>query len=155
MDATTLLVAALSAFAAVASVGVLLTRDNVYAALYMAMAMVTIAAIYAVFNLQPVVVLIVLIFVGAVGIVTVAVAATYRFASQRKVDLLWIVPALAVFGIVTYFYYRFISGNIEITQTPGSFTSISTDYFFVILFLVSLMILMMLSTIKLAWRGET
>jgi|Deesub1362A_J573_1020465.scaffolds.fasta_scaffold00239_31 NADH-quinone oxidoreductase subunit J len=155
MDAATLLIAALSAFAVVASVGVLLTRDNFYAALYMAVAMVSIAAVYAVFNLQPVVVLIVLIFVGAVGIVTVAVAATYRFATPRKVDLLWVAPVVGVFGIVAYFYYHLVSGDIKITPNPDSFASISTDYFFVILFLVSLMILMMLSAIKLAWRGET
>ncbi len=153
MNTITLLTAVAGVLAVLSSIGVLMTRDNLYAALYMTVTMLFVAAIYAAFNLQPVVVMIVLIFVGAVGIVTVAIAATYRAMPSRKIDLLWLAPAIIVFGVLCYAYYRFATTNLEISAN-NAFAAVPTDYLFVVLFLFVVMILMMLSAIKLARRVE-
>ncbi len=102
MNIDTLIIAVAGLFAVASSIGVLLTRDNFYAALYMSVAMLFVAAIYAAFNIQPVVVIIALIFVGAVGIVTVAIAATYRAGVSRKVNVFWVVPVIVVFAILPW-----------------------------------------------------
>ncbi len=153
MNIETVIIAVAGVFAVASSVGVLLTRDNFYAALYMSVTMLFVAAIYAAFNLQPVVVIIALIFIGAVGIVTVAVAATYRGKVSRDVSLLWVVPVFIVFAILAYAYYSLATSNIEISGQE-MFSVVPSDYFTVIVLLFSLTVLMMLSAIKLARRAE-
>ncbi len=153
MNIETVIIAVAGVFAVASSVGVLLTRDNFYAALYMSVTMLFVAAMYAAFDLQPVVVIIALIFVGAVGIVTVAVAATYRGKIAREVSLLWVAPVFVVFAILAYAYYSLAANNIEISGQE-TFSTIPTDYFSVIILLFSLTVLMMLSAIKLARRAE-
>ncbi len=153
MNIETVIIAVAGVFAVASSVGVLLTRDNFYAALYMSVTMLFVAAMYAAFDLQPVVVIIALIFVGAVGIVTVAVAATYRGKIAREVSLLWVAPVFVVFAILAYAYYSLAANNIEISGQE-TFSTIPTDYFSVVILLFSLTVLMMLSAIKLARRAE-
>ncbi len=153
MNIETLIIAVAGVFAVASSVGVLLTRDNFYAALYMSVTMLFVAAIYATFNLQPVVVIIALIFIGAVGIVTVAVAATYRGRTSREVSLVWVVPVFIVFAILAYAYYSLAVENIEVTGQE-TFSIVPSDYFSVVILLFSLTVLMMLSAIKLARRAE-
>lgn len=152
MNIETVIIAVAGVFAVASSIGVLLTKDNFYAALYMSVTMLFVAAIYAAFNLQPVVVIIALIFVGAVGIVTVAIAATYRAKTSRKVNLAWTAPVVIVFGILGYAYYRFAAQDLEIGH--DSFSAVASDYFFVVVFLFSVVVLVMLSAIKLARRVE-
>ncbi len=146
-----LLLLATGVFAVLASIGVLLTRDNLYAALYMSVAMVFVAAMYAVYNLQPVVVMIVLIFVGAVGIITIAIAATYRAIPSRSVSIAWLLPAAIVFALVAYAYSKTTDGLL-IASTDFSY--VPTEYLFVILLLFAVMVLMMLSAVRLARRVE-
>ncbi len=153
MNIETVIIAVAGVFAVASSVGVLLTRDNFYAALYMSVTMLFVAAMYAAFDLQPVVVIIALIFVGAVGIVTVAVAATYRGKIAREVSLLWVAPVFVVFAILAYAYYSLAANNIEISGQE-TFSTIPTDYFSVVILLFSLTVLMMLSAVKLARRAE-
>lgn len=153
MNIDTLIIAVAGLFAVTSSVGVLLTKDNFYAALYMSVTMLFVAAIYAVFNIQPVVVIIALIFVGAVGIVTVAIAATYRAGISRKVSIFWVVPVIVVFAILALAYTNLAVESIEIAN-PEVFSAVATDYFFVIAFLFALVVLMMLSAIKLARRVD-
>ena len=153
MNIETVIIAVAGVFAVASSVGVLLTRDNFYAALYMSVTMLFVAAMYAAFDLQPVVVIIALIFVGAVGIVTVAVAATTRGKIAREVSLLWVAPVFVVFAILAYAYYSLAANNIEISGQE-TFSTIPTDYFSVVILLFSLTVLMMLSAIKLARRAE-
>jgi NADH-quinone oxidoreductase subunit J len=153
MNIETVIIAVAGIFAVASSIGVLLTRDNFYAALYMSVTMIFVAAIYAAFNLQPVVVIIALIFVGAVGIVTIAIAATYRARPSRQVSLAWTAPVVIVFGILAYAYYKFATQDLEITG-QGVFPAVASDYFFVVVFLFSLVVLMMLSAIKLARRVD-
>ena len=149
MDASALLLAT-GVFAVLASIGALLTRDNLYAALYMSLTMIFVAAMYAAYNLQPVVVMIVLIFVGAVGIITIAVAATYRAAPTRKVSIAWTIPAVIVFAAVAYAYSQAPGFRV----LGGDFSYVPTQYFFVILLLFAIIVLMMLSAVRLARRVE-
>lgn len=147
MDLQTLLISTLGALAIVSAVGAWLTRDNFYSALYMSVAMLFVAGIYAVFNLQPAVVLITLVFVGAVGIVTIAVAATFRAKTARKINLLWTLPILLVLAIVAYAYIE--AQKISVSSSGIEFVG---DYFLLIVFLISMMILVMLSAIKILRR---
>ncbi len=153
MNIDTLIIAVAGLFAVASSIGVLLTRDNFYAALYMSVAMLFVAAIYAAFNIQPVVVIIALIFVGAVGIVTVAIAATYRAGVSRKVNVFWVVPVIVVFAILALAYASLAVESIEV-MNPEVFSAVATNYFFVVAFLFALVVLMMLSAIKLARRVD-
>ncbi|MEM3390866.1 MAG: hypothetical protein QW672_02165 [Archaeoglobaceae archaeon] len=147
MDLQTLLISTLGALAVISAIGAWLTRDNFYSALYMSVVMIFVAGIYAVFNLQPAVVLITLVFVGAVGIVTIAVAATFRAKTARKINLFWTLPILVVLAIVAYAYSE--ARKISISSTGLEFVG---DYFLLIVFLISMMVLVMLSAIKILRR---
>lgn len=134
----------LGALALLSAIASLLTRDNFYSALYMSLTMLFIAGIYAFYNLQPSVVLITLVFVGAVGVVTIAVAATYRAKSSRKLSML---PALAIAIVVALIILRLpLEFRFEVLENGITFLG---DYFIAVLFLVCMMILIMLSTIKI------
>ncbi|MEM4155528.1 MAG: hypothetical protein QXQ38_02250 [Archaeoglobaceae archaeon] len=134
----------LGALALLSAIASLLTRDNFYSALYMSLTMVFIAGIYAFYNLQPSVVLITLVFVGAVGVVTIAVAATYRAKSSRKLSML---PALAIAIVVALIILRLpLEFRFEVLENGITFLG---DYFIAVIFLVCMMILIMLSTIKI------
>ncbi|MDI9610162.1 MAG: hypothetical protein QFX36_02425 [Archaeoglobales archaeon] len=134
----------LGALALLSAIASLLTRDNFYSALYMSLTMLFIAGIYAFYNLQPSVVLITLVFIGAVGVVTIAVAATYRAKSSRKLSML---PALAIAIVVAFIILRLpLEFRFEVLENGITFLG---DYFIAVLFLVCMMILIMLSTIKI------
>jgi NADH-quinone oxidoreductase subunit J len=75
---------ALAGIAVLSSLGVLLSKDNFYSSLYMSATLIFVASIYAIFNLQPVFVLIVFVFVGAIGIVTVAIR-THKFYGTIRI----------------------------------------------------------------------
>lgn len=138
------LVAVLGSITIFSAVGALITRDNFYSALYMSLAMVFIAGIYAFYNLQPSVVLITLVFVGAVGVVTIAISATYRAKSSRKVNLPFSIAIAIIAGILIWQ----IPLEISFRALRDGITFLNT-YLISVLFLVSLMILIMLSTIKI------
>ncbi|MCS7130367.1 MAG: hypothetical protein NZ872_02995, partial [Archaeoglobaceae archaeon] len=137
------LVPLLGVMALLSAIASLLTRDNFYSALYMSLTMLFIAGIYAFYNLQPSVVLITLVFVGAVGVITIAVAATYRAKSSRKISFLW---SIAIVVVAAFLILRSPVGT-KLKVLEGGITFLNT-YLLAILFLVSLMILIMLSTIK-------
>lgn len=147
MDLQTLLISTLGLLAIISAIGAWLTRDNFYSALYMSVTMIFVAGIYAAFNLQPAVVLITLVFVGAVGIVTIAVAATFRAKNPRKISLLWTMPTLLVLAIVVYAYSE--AQRISVSSSGIEFVG---DYFLAIVFLISMMVLVMLSAIKILRR---
>ncbi|MCS7144597.1 MAG: hypothetical protein NZ879_06200 [Archaeoglobaceae archaeon] len=143
------LVPILGAMALLSAIASLITRDNFYSALYMSLAMLFIAGIYAFYNLQPSVVLITLVFIGAVGVVTIAVAATYRAKSSRKVNLLWSI-AIAIVAVFLILQMPF-KPTFEVLKDGMTFLS---TYLLAVIFLVSLMLLIMLSTIKILREVE-
>jgi len=139
-----LLLPLIGALAIASALGALLTRDNFYSALYMSLTMLFVAGIYAFHDLQPSVVLITLIFVGAVGVVTIAIAATYRAKSSRKIGVLWAFLIALVSAILILQFPS--AASIKALGTGLDFLS---RYLLAILFLVSMMLLVMLSTIKI------
>ncbi|RZN37115.1 MAG: hypothetical protein EFT35_06915 [Methanophagales archaeon ANME-1-THS] len=160
MSADVLLLSALAGIAVLFSLGVLVSKDNFYSSLYMSGTLIFVAAVYALFNLQPVFVLIVFIFVGAIGIVTVALAATYRSEPVRQVSVFWAAPvALAAFiiGFSIYSYPIFnppAASPGEIQFELMNFLS-TTEYFLVVILLIALVILLLLSVLKMGIGGRS
>jgi len=141
----------LSAFAVISAVGSLITTDNFYAALYMALTLVTIAGIYALMNLQEIFILITFIFVGAIGIVTVSLAAVYKFRPSRQLSKLWLIPSaltVVILGYVLYTKVTYIAlvGRINLS-------GLGLEYFLLISALVSLIVLLMLSILSISRGG--
>ena len=149
------LVLALGIAAILFACGVLLTRDNLYASLYMSATLIMIATIYTVYSLQSVFVLITFIFVGAIGIITIALAATYRFIPARKISVYWLIPIAIVTAILAYTYYIYSYQMNVVFSNGSSFSIFPTNYFMMVVFLVSLMALLMLSAIKLVRRESS
>jgi NADH:ubiquinone oxidoreductase subunit 6 (subunit J) len=148
MSVEILLLLALAGVAVLSSLAVLLTRDNFYASLYMSATLIMVAAVYALFDLQPVFVLIVFIFVGAIGIVTVALAATYRFAPERQISGLWALPVIITAFILGFSVYASQLVSPEKIQFALE-NFITPEYLLLILFLTALIILLMLSVLKM------
>lgn len=159
MNADVLLLGALAGIAVLFALGVLLSKDNFYSSLYMTGTLVFVATIYAFFNLQPVFVLIVFIFVGAIGIVTVALAATYRTDPERQFSALWAAPVVITALILFLSLYGlFMSGSQaasanEIVFELANFIPIA-KYLLIIVFLISLVVLLLLSVLKIGVGGR-
>lgn len=153
-----LLLSALAGIAVVFALGVLLSKDNFYSALYMAATLVFVATVYAFFNLQPVFVLILFVFVGAIGIVTVALAATYRSDPERQVSALWAVPIFITALVIG----SSVCSHIVFNPQPVSSSAIEfelmnfiplTEYMLLVVFLISLVVLLLLSVLKMSSVG--
>lgn len=159
MSADILLLSALAGIAVVFALGVLVSKDNFYSALFMSVTLVFVATIYALFSLQPVFVLIVFIFVGAIGIVTVALAATYRSPPERQVSGSWILPVVVAAGVIAFaFVYPVFTQQPVTSSTIGfeltQFLPI-TEYLLIIVFLIALVILLLLSVLKIGVGGKS
>lgn len=151
MSIEMLLLSALACTAVLTSLVVLLTRDNFYASMFMSATMIMVATTYALFNLQPVFVLIMFIFVGALGIVTVALAATYRFAPGRQISWLWVLP-VAITALVLAFSV-FAAQLAPLGKIQFALLGFLTpEYLLLIIFLASLTVLLMLSVLKMGLK---
>ncbi|MFQ6118766.1 MAG: hypothetical protein ACE5KE_02640 [Methanosarcinales archaeon] len=153
MEFETLIVLILGVAIMLSASGVLLSRDNLYASIYMSITMLLVATTYAVFDLQPVFILITFIFVGAIGVITVALAATYRFVPTRQVDKLWIIPTIITIAVISIYVYLSTSINTpiqiyNIDKVFAAFPSASNNQLIVVFF-VSMMIVLLLSVIKI------
>jgi len=162
MSADVLLLSALAGIAVVFALGVLLSKDNFYSALYMAATLVFVATVYAFFNLQPVFVLILFVFVGAIGIVTVALAATYRSDPERQVSRLWAVPVAitAFFVSLAIATYSYSALNLQpVSSSAIEFELVNfiplTEYMLIVVFLISLVVLLLLSVLKMSVGGRS
>ncbi len=154
MSIEMLLLSALACTAVLSSLAVLLTRDNFYASMFMSLTLVMVAVIYALFDIQPVFVLIVFIFVGALGMVTVALAATYRFAPGRKISWLWALPVVITAFVLAVSVYAAQLAPLEKIQFALQ-GFITPEYLLLIIFLASLMVLLLLSVLKMGIKeGE-
>jgi len=148
---------ALAGIAVLSSLGVLLSKDNFYSSLYMSAALIFVASIYAIFNLQPVFVLIVFIFVGAIGIVTVAVAATYRSDPESQFSKPWAVLVVITAAVVGFAIYSYKMPNPEMSFSVIKFELINfmsqSEYLILVLSLVALVVLLLLSVLRMAAGG--
>lgn len=152
-----LLLSALAGVAVIFALGVLVSKDNFYSALFMSITLVLVATVYAFFDLQPVFVLIVFIFVGAIGIVTVALAATYRSAPEQQLSGLWAVP-VAIAAVV-------LAGSIFMASPQPTMSGAiefdlvqfipQTEYLLIVVFLVSLVVLLLLSILEIGVGGRS
>jgi len=156
MDLSGSILLVLGVVAILSSIGVLLSRDNLYASLYMAVTMILIATMYAALNLQPVFILITFIFVGAIGMVTVAIASTYRVSEKKiSVNIAWAIPVILVIGVIGYTMFTFSSGSLKSLDFGNTLITFPSDYSLLVVFLVSLMTLLMLSAISVYRRSGT
>jgi NADH:ubiquinone oxidoreductase subunit 6 (subunit J) len=148
---------ALAGIAVLSSLGVLVSKDNFYSSLFMSATLIFVASIYAIFNLQPVFVLIVFIFVGAIGIVTVAVAATYRADPERQFSKLWAVPVIITAFVIGFAIYSYNMFNPKVFSSEIKFELIKfiplSEYLLLILSLVALVVLLVLSVLKMVAGG--
>ncbi len=153
MDTASLILLALGSVTVLSSLGVLLSRDNFYSALYMALTMIFIATTFAVFNVQSAFILIAFIFIGAIGIVTVALAAVFRYVPRKiPVDKLWILPTILTIAVLAYTLYKYATFNISTASVDISV--FQSQYALAVVFLICLMVLLMISIVKLVRREE-
>ncbi len=153
MDTVSLILLALGSVTVLSSLGVLLSRDNFYSALYMALTMIFIATTFAVFNIQSAFILISFIFIGAVGIVTVALAAVFRYVPKSiPIDRLWIIPTILTIAVLAYTLYKYATFNLS--QASVDISAFQSQYALAVVFLVCLMVLLMISIVKIVRREE-
>lgn len=163
MNVEMLLLVALAGVTALSTLGVLLTKDNFYAAMYMTLTLVMVATIYAFFSIEPVFVLIVFVFIGAIGIVTVAIAATYRHGPERQFSVFWAIPIIVTAAVLFYSIYTYVL-DVPVYTAFMTLTThyslkysienfITTEYLLLLLFMTSLAVLLMLSVVNI-YRSE-
>jgi NADH-quinone oxidoreductase subunit J len=97
--------------------------------------------------------LITFIFVGAVSVVTVAISAVFRFVPKKiPVNKLWIAPTILTMTVLSFTIYKYASFGISAEDV--NIAEFQTRYVIAVLFLVSLMVLLMVSIVKLVRREE-
>ncbi|ADY00770.1 MAG: hypothetical protein ACP5GZ_04265 [Vulcanisaeta sp.] len=85
----------LGVFAVLSAIGITVTKDNLYAAIYLAITTGLIGAVYGLFGITYGFILIYLVFVGATITITIVLAATYRRIEFRGgIGKSWILPML-------------------------------------------------------------
>ncbi len=142
---------AICCFSVIMAFATLFTKDTFYSALYMSITLITIAGMYALNNIQPVFVLITFIFVGAIGAVTVALAAMYRDPRPKlQIDFVWFIPAIITFAVIFNSIFGF--NNIPSAFTNSEISVFVEEYVVFVLFFFSLAILLMLAVVKFVRR---
>ncbi len=153
-----ILLAALAGVAVLFALGVLVSSDNFYSALFMSVTLVLVATIYAFFSLQPVFVLILFIFVGAIGIVTVALAATYRTAPEQQVSWFWAIP-VALTALILAEAISFYPLDGSIVPSTINFQLVNfiphLEYLLLVVFLIALVLLLLLSVLRMGVGGRS
>ncbi|WP_148208703.1 hypothetical protein [Archaeoglobus profundus] len=125
----------------------LLSRDNFYSALYMCLTMICIAGVYAYYGIHSAFALIALIFIGALGAVTLVLAYSYREKASIKYKLRWIFFALAVAVFLA------LVAPLTVIDNPRDYVT-SLIGFEPIFFLFSLSLLVMIPLIEV-WRCKS
>ena len=141
----------LSLVAVLSAIGALFSRDNFYSAIYLAITLLAVGGIYAEHGVYSVFALIAFIFIGAIVIITIAIAATYRYLNPRKINVLWlvIIEILALIVAVT------AALNFStLSSFTDAFPSVLSSYMSLITFLVVLTTLVMLSAISMVRRDS-
>ncbi len=122
----------------------LASKDNFYSALYMSLTMVCVASLYALYGVHSAFALITLVFIGALGAITLVLAYSYREERSVECRLRWITFALIV---------AIILALVAPFTTPNHLS----DYISVLLnfepiyMLISLTVLVMVTLIEV-WR---
>jgi len=113
--------------------------------------MTFIASCYAVFGIDAAFVLIAFVFVGAIGIVTVALAATYRRPPERQLSYIWVPPAALTAVVLGYsVLMREAHFSSQVSFDIQNFLMI--DRILLILFLISLVVLLVSAILRMYRR---
>jgi len=153
MDMVTLSLLVMCGFAVLTSFAALLSKDNFYSALYMSITLLVIAGVYALYNVQPVFVLIAFVFVGAVGAVTVVLAASYRYIKpQLSLNFVWAIPVAITMVVLAYSIYSYVKYGVNMAYCEAVVLSFVTHYMVFALLFISLSILLMMSVVKFVRR---
>jgi len=118
----------------------------------MSVTLLLIGGLYAYLGIHSVLALISFIFVGAVGIITVALAASYRFINPVDHKSYWALSSafVAVFLGTTLAVFSVALGKFE-----DKFKEFVVDYQAIIFFLVVMVVLLMLSAISMVRRDAS
>ncbi len=153
MDLVTSSLLVMCAFAVLTSFAALLSKDNFYSALYMSITLLVIAGVYALYNVQPVFVLIAFVFVGAVGAVTVVLAASYRYVRpQLNLNFVWAIPVAITMAVLAYTLYSYVRYGVNIAYSETVMLNFARHYTVLALLFISLSILLMMSVVKFIRR---
>jgi NADH:ubiquinone oxidoreductase subunit 6 (subunit J) len=137
----------LSSLAILFAIASFFTKDNFYSALYMCMTMLIIAGIYAYFGIHSSFALISLIFIGALGVITLVLAYSYRRQKSIEFKLRWM-----AFAFIIIIFINLTLPIIMITATKDYLDSIPN--FRPIHMLFALLILIMFTLIEI-WREKS
>jgi len=140
----------LSALSIAAALGVAKSRDNFYSALYMSATLLAVGGIYAYLGVHSVLALIAFIFVGAVGIITIALAASYRFIEPIKQSGYW---ALFSAFVAVFLGTTLAVFSVSLAKFEDTFRQFAADYQTYVLFLVVMMTLLLLCAMSMV-RGD-
>lgn len=155
MDVTTLSLLMIGIIAMLSACGSLITRDNLYSALYMSITLILAAAAYAVFGISPVLILIVLIFVGAIGAVTVVLASTHRYITPEisVAGPVWGIPAIVTMFIIGFVIFIRVPYDIRISYDwTAILDSFASEYVILTTFVVTLIVIMVMALVKFVRR---
>ena len=135
------------------SLAALLTRDNLYSAIYLAITSTLTACLYFTFNVGLVFPLIMLIYVGVVTGLTILIAATYRYVELRSIEYsrYWIIPLIIAIIVTILIVFKY-THNIRLASSPITFetlTSFTTTYIPFVLILVVMLLIVALACIKI------
>ncbi|GAB6945717.1 hypothetical protein [Vulcanisaeta sp. JCM 14467] len=138
----------LGVFAVLSAIGITITKDNLYAAIYLAVTTGLVGAVYGLFGITYGFVLIYLIFVGATITMTIVLAATYRRIEFRGgVGKSWIIPMLLfIVSIIVASAFTNYEVAPVTSQSLISFVSTS-DGLLLIALLASLLMAIMIGLI--------
>ncbi|MGC8543091.1 MAG: hypothetical protein ACP5NQ_04040 [Vulcanisaeta sp.] len=136
---------ALGVVAVLSAIGITITRDNLYAAIYLAITTGLVGAIYGLFGITYGFILIYLVFVGATITITIVLAATYRRVEFRGggVGKSWVIPMLLfVIAIIVASVWTNYSVAPVTGQSLVGFLSSPNDLLLVVLLSALLMTIM-------------
>ncbi|WP_290898436.1 hypothetical protein [Ferroglobus sp.] len=139
----------LSALSVAMALGVAKSRDNFYSALYMSATLLVVGGTYAYLGVHSVLALIAFIFVGAVGIITIALAASYRFINPVKHSGYW---ALFSAFVAVFLGTTLAVFSVSLPKFVDAFKEFTADYQTYVLLLVVMVTLLLLSAISMVRR---
>ncbi|MCG2864017.1 MAG: hypothetical protein L7H10_05995 [Vulcanisaeta sp.] len=126
------------------AVGVAASRDNLYAAIYLAITTGLVGAVYGLFGVAYGFVLIYLIFVGATITITIVLAATYRRVEFRGgAGKSWAIPMVLFIAVIILASLRTTYSVAPVTgQSLAGFVSTPGDLLLIALLSSLLMAIM-------------
>jgi len=150
-----ILTAILASLIVLSSIAVLVTRDNLYASIYLAIASALTACLYFVYGTGLMFALIVLIYIGVVVGLTILIAATYRYVEVRSISVnkYWLPPLIIAIALTIATAFR----HMQLVKIPttaqlslNTLSTFASDYAVYIALLALLLLVIAIGCIKIA-----